>query len=262
MPLIFFKSRVTQKLPMQRPQASLAFTEEGRDAIAPANDGCLDTSYALFKFALRYGEIIVDKAYQHVGKSLTGKIARELIMELFSGEGEIEKKQIRQTIDETHTSRGGSLSTNELHPVSIALSTLKKQGLANNPAFGVWSIFSEPCSPGHQLFDIDAARTLGQGENAVYLYYYPAYRCLAEYEGKQHWACKIDSVVSEMPMRMPEPPEIHLVLRTDDSESLEQTLHTVLRFRGRCLSDVPGETWFLTSPSEVEGIYRNVVESA
>lgn len=201
----------------------------------------------------------MNQDYQYAGKSLTEKIARELIVELFSGKTEIKKKKIRQTVDETHTSRGGFLSTNEMHPVSAALSNLKKQGFAENPAFGVWSIFSVP---GGFFSDSDAIQTLGSGENAVYLYYYPAYRCLAEYEGKPYWACRIDKVVSDIPIAMPESPEVRLVLRTDDSESLEQMLHTVLRFRGRCISDVPGGVWFLTSPSEVEGIYKNVVESA
>ncbi len=79
----------------------------------------------------------MNQDYQYAGKSLTEKIARELIVELFSGKTEIKKKKIRQTVDETHTSRGGFLSTNEMHPVSAALSNLKKQGFAENPAFGL-----------------------------------------------------------------------------------------------------------------------------
>ena len=164
-------------------------------------------------------------------------------------------------MDDTHTSRGGILSTNEMHPVSSALSAMKKQGIANNPTRGEWSIFN----PDVYLdvpSDSDAVRTLGSGENAVYLSYYPAYRRLAEYEDKDFWACRIDKTGSQVPTAMPEPPEIRLVFKTDDSENLEQTLHNVLKFRGKHIEDAYGGNWFMTSPGEVEEIYRNVVGSA
>ena len=61
---------------------------------------------------------------------------------------------------------------------------------------------------------------------------------------------------------MPEPPENRLVFKTDDLENLEQTLHNVLKFRGRHITDALGGNWFMTSPGEVEEIYRNVVGSA
>ena len=199
------------------------------------------------------------KSYKHAGKALTQKVARELVIEIFSGKTGIQKKQIKQAIDETHTSRGGSLSTNEVHPVSSALSIMKKQGLANNPTRGAWSILSKPGVSPNDPFDSDAVQTLGSGKNSVYLCYYPAYRYLAKYEGKDFWACKIDSAGSQVPTAMPELPEIWLIFKTDDSENLEQTLHNVLKFRGKHIEDAPGGKWFMTSPSEVEGIYKNLI---
>ncbi len=200
--------------------------------------------------------------YKHAGKPLTERIARELVIEIFSGETGIKKKEIKQVVDDTHASRGGILSTNEMHPVSSALSTMKKQGLANNPIRGEWSIFLNPEVYPDDSLDSDAVQILGSGKNAVYLYYYPAYRCLATYEGKEFWACKIDKAGSQVPIAMPEPPEVRLIFKTDDSENLEQTIHNVLRFRGRYIEDAPGGKWFMTSPSEVEEIYKNVIGSA
>ena len=201
------------------------------------------------------------KSYKHAGKPLTQGIARELVIEIFSGKTGIQKKQIKQAVDETHTSRGGNLSTNEVHPVSTALSIMKKEGFANNPTRGMWSILSKPDVHPNDPFDSDAVRTLGSGKNAVYLCYYPAYRCLAAYEGKEFWACKIGSVETQARPEMPEPPEIKLIFKTDDPENLEQTLHNVLKFRGKHIEHAPGGKWFLTSPSEVEEIYKNVVGS-
>ena len=196
--------------------------------------------------------------YKYAGKPLTEKIARELVIEIFSGKTGVRKKEIKQVVDETHTSRGGSLSTNEGHPVSSVLSIMKKQGLANNPVRGEWSIFPNPAV----YPDDPAVGTFGSGKNSVYLYYYPTYRCLAEYEGKECWACKIDKVGSQAPTAMPESPEIGLILKTDDSENLEQTIHNVLKFRGKQIAEAPGEKWFMTSPSEVEEIYNNVIGSS
>ena len=202
----------------------------------------------------------MNKKYKYAGKPLTEKIARELITEIFSGETGVEKKKIKQAVDETHTSRGGSLSKNEMHPVSGALSVMKNQGLANNPTRGKWSILSNTDVHPNDFFTSDTVRTLGSGRNSVYLCYYPAYRCLAEYEGKEFWACKIGRVESQTRTEMPELPEIRLVFKTDNPENLEQILHDILKFRGKHIADAPGKEWFMTSPSEVEGIYNSIME--
>ena len=198
----------------------------------------------------------MNKSYKHAGKPLTGKIARELIIEIFSGKTGIQKKEIKQAVDETHVKRGGSLSTNEMHPVSAALNIMKKEGLVNNLTRGKWSILSNPGVRPNGPLDLDNVRTLGNGKNSVYLCYYPAYRCLAEYEGKDFWACKIGRVDSQVHTEMPETSEIALIFKTDDPENLEQILHNVLKLRGKHIADAPGKGWFMTSPSEAEVIYK------
>ena len=80
--------------------------------------------------------------------------------------------------------------------------------------------------------------------------------------GKEFWACKIGSVETQAPTEMPELPEIRLILKTDDPENLEQILHNILMFRGKHITDAPGKEWFMTSPSEVEDIYKMIVKNA
>ena len=201
----------------------------------------------------------MDKNYKYAGKPLTERIAREHIIEIFSGKTGIEKKEIKQAIDETHAARGGILSTNELHPVSNSLNILKKQGLADNPIRGRWTIFSNPDVSPKDPLDLDDVRTLGSGGSSVYFYYYPAYRALAASEGKQVWACGISSVRSQIGTAMPEPPEIKLILKTDDPENLERTLQNVLKFRGKQIENAPERKWFTTSPSEVKEIFKNIM---
>ena len=201
----------------------------------------------------------VNENYKYAGTSLTEGIARELIIEVFAGKTSIKKKEIKRVIDETHTARGGSLSTNEVHPVSNALSIMKKKGLAKNPSRGKWSIFSKADGSANVYVNSDTVRILGSGEKSVYLYYYPVYRCLAAYQDKHFWQCKIEQSISDIPPGMPEPPEISFIFRTDDSENLKQVIHNVLKLRGKHISDARGGKWFLTSPSEVESIYKNVI---
>ena len=121
---------------------------------------------------------------------------------------------------------------------------------------GKWSILSNRNDP----FDSDAIRTLGKGKSSIYVYYYPTYWRLAEYEGKELWACKISRVKPQVRTEIPEPPEIKFFFKTDDPENLEQTLHNILKFRGKHIADA-GKEWFMTSPNEIEEIYKNIMEN-
>ena len=201
-------------------------------------------------------------SYEYAGKALTQKIAMELIIEIYSGETDVEKMEIKRVVDERHTQRGGVLSTTEMHPVSGALNVLKKRGLASNQTRGKWSIVSNPNGPSNDLYDSDAAPMVGKGKNFVYLCYYPVYRSLAEYQGEEFWACMIGSVKLKVSTEMPELPEIGLIFKTDDPKNLEQTLHNILKFRGKQIGNTLGGKWFMTCPSEVEGIYKILMESA
>lgn len=79
--------------------------------------------------------------YRYFEQHLTPRIAQELIQELFTGQT-VQKQEIVRGVDETHHERGGSPSNLQgSHPVTAALTAMKKSGLAENPRRGVWNIF-------------------------------------------------------------------------------------------------------------------------
>lgn len=79
----------------------------------------------------------------HDGQVLKPKIAQELIQELFAGQT-VQLQQIIGKVDEVHVERGGLSSDYKWHhPVTYALSKMKRVGLADNPERGYWFIFAE-----------------------------------------------------------------------------------------------------------------------
>lgn len=74
------------------------------------------------------------------GKTLTPSVAVKLITELFNGQT-VQKQVIITGVDEEYKKRGGlpSISVSH-HPVTHALSKMKKKGLVKNPERGVWYI--------------------------------------------------------------------------------------------------------------------------
>ena len=89
------------------------------------------------------------------GQVLTQKIAQKLIQELFAGQT-VELQEIRARVDAVHMERGGLPSNyKRSHPVSDALSKMKRLGLAENPQRVVcWSILSEESSGIRNIFPI------------------------------------------------------------------------------------------------------------
>ena len=74
---------------------------------------------------------------------LTAQIAQELIQELFAGQT-VRLQEIKERVDEVHAERGGLSSSYKWHhPVTYALSRMKRMGLADNPSRGLWFILSE-----------------------------------------------------------------------------------------------------------------------
>ena len=135
----------------------------------------------------------MNNPYKYAGERLTPKMARELILELFEGKTHPKKDMIRR-VDTVHVERGGRLAETKVHPVTNALNHLKDSKLANNPnpGDGIWTIFGETADEETDDGDsTDGVRRIGSGNNSVYVYYYPAYRELAESRGEETWPCKI-----------------------------------------------------------------------
>ena len=213
----------------------------------------------------------MNNEYKFVGKPLTPNIAQELIQELFT-EQTVQKQEIVRIVDETHLERGGlAPRAKGPHPVTMALSKMKRDRQADNPDRGYWSILSpeddESANSGETNFDSE--RTIGLGKEAVYLYYFPAYKCLAELQGEEVWPCKIGSSVRDPLSRIraqtrtssAEYPKVGLIIKTNQSSLLENIIQDILKFQGKQKQDTAGTEWFVTSPSEVERVYKRNFEN-
>ena len=128
--------------------------------------------------------------------------------------------------------------------------------------------------------DTSKVRRIGHGDQFVYLYYYPTYREHARYYREKYgddsyttsiYRCNIgkttgdvtNRVSQQMGQQLPEKPKIALIIKTDDCAALETKIHDELKRRGCWLDpnsgdDVVGVEWFLTNPTEVEGIVKAI----
>lgn len=217
----------------------------------------------------------MNNQYEYAEKSLTPGIAEKLIQELFA-EQAVHKQEMMRVVAETHCERGGLPSRARIHdPVTLALSKMRREGRANNPnpGEGNWFIPSNPAdgegvddeSVSSEETDLDSERTVGSGKGSVYLYYFPAYKCLAELQGEERWACKIGKaknnplirISSQTRTALPEYPTVGLIIKTDEFALMETTIQNILKLQGKHIQNAPGTEWFLTSPSEVETVYEN-----
>ena len=127
--------------------------------------------------------------------------------------------------------------------------------------------------------DTSKVKDIGSGNQSVYLYYFPTYRLNSiyyiKYVDDSHetpiYKCNIgktigdvkDRVNNQIGQQLPEKPKIALIIRTDDCEALETKIHDKLKRKGCWLdpksgADVIGVEWFLTNPSQVEGIVKSI----
>ena len=210
----------------------------------------------------------MNSQYEYAEKSLTPNRAQHLIIELFAGQT-VQKQEIMQVVDETHLERGGQPSRARFHhPVTLALCNMKREGCAENPRQGVWFISSRPQVDENinaEETDLESEKTIGSGEGSVYLYYFPAYKRLAELQGEEVWPCKIGKARYDANSRiraqtrtaLPEYPKVGLIIKTDELRLMETTIQNILKLQDKQKQDAPGQEWFITSPNEVEQVYEN-----
>ena len=210
--------------------------------------------------------------YEYVEKPLTPGIAKKLIQELFAGQT-VQKQKIISDVEKTHQERGGLPSRAQFNnPVTLALYNMRREGQASNPGPGNnWLIPSstqDDDSVDSEPDNLEPEKIIGSGKQSVYLYYYPTYQDLAELEGEEVWACKIGRarndplirISSQTRTALPEYPKIGLIIKTDEFVLMETTIQNILKLQGKHKQDAPGREWFITSPSEVEQIYKNNFE--
>ncbi len=219
--------------------------------------------------------------YKYAGATLTPGISKELILELFSGQV-VQRKQIADSIVQKHLSRGGLNPKSEASQcIKAALRKMKKLGLAENAYYAHWRIAHTPeyskteVNESTQITQIPHAKpdqsqstieaiTIGAGNGAVYLYYYPRDKKRAR--SKQIFECKVgmtesrvnvnSRVKSQSTTGIYESPEIGLIIQTNTPRELEKMIHGILEMKGRRVdTSGNGKEWFMTSPTEVAGIY-------
>ena len=207
--------------------------------------------------------------YSHKGKSLTPKIARELILELFDKQTEVPLRKIEETVEEHHLSQGGLPPTSKKAiPVANALGHLKKSKpkKTDNPKVGFWNIDKDGLKEDTSGMDEkkEDISTVGEGGSVVYLYYFPTYRLYAEETGKDSYPCKIGMTEGSVDVRidsqvgtaLPEKWEVGLIIKTNNPVGMENMIHKALDAANCRLKDAPGQEWFSTNPEQVIKFYE------
>jgi len=225
----------------------------------------------------------MDVDYRYKGIPITPAIAEYVITSYLGGK-QLRRSQIIDSVERIHIENGGlpAEAADFSRTVKKALQNLKNRGLAENPSSGWWSIEQSdnaedlssrvpPDIAAKEDADKDTSEYriesfAGVGEEAVYVYYYPAYKEAALAAGKDHWLCKFGRTdrlpgirISEQTTGMPEQPVIGLMIKTDDSKIVESVVKNVLILRGQWGEDSPGTEWFVTSPDDVLQVIKLLV---
>ena len=101
---------------------------------------------------------------------------------------------------------------------------------------------------------------IGTGREAVYGWYYPAYRELATLKGEKVWPIKVGRTGVDPETRMvsssgfsPEQPVLGFVHHAEDAESCEKYHHAILSALRKHIGDARGTEWFNTSLDKLRG---------
>jgi hypothetical protein len=205
---------------------------------------------------------------------------KEIILHLFAGLEEIKRKEIEKGIDEERIKRGWGQGEQSLTRVTTrALEALVKEKKAISLKGGLWSFpkinnevvgiykKKEIVTEKSNSINIEATKIVGSTNlmQTVYVYYYPAYKELAELKGEKVWRCKIGRTDSADPIfriedqtktHIQEKPLVPLMIRTSNSYLLEKMIHDFLKFRDMKCKDSIGTEWYNTNPNEVEKIAK------
>lgn len=210
--------------------------------------------------------------YKYAGVELTPNVFAELLILLFDGK-QFKRATAIEEITKYHHDGGGFFGKREYVAVfKKACQNLSSSGLSN-VGYGTWRLNYE--IPEVEVIEevvkdtveYTADKTIGSGDNSVYVYYYDTYKKYAETRGQSIWECKIGRTDKDPLQRIfgqagtcyPELPHIALIIKCSNSLQLESALHNILKLRNRWIENAPGTEWFLTSPAEAELFYHMIV---
>lgn len=220
-------------------------------------------------------QVDVAPSYAYAGITLSPAIAAGLIQELFTGCGPVRREQMVTAVVNRHLEQGGLPGRSAAAPtVNKALQSLRAAQMVTNPSIGHWVIGEQPAAKiGNERPPRDPAGASAAskpdpaeayGAPGLYVYYYPAYRTLANMRGEGIWPCKVGRssvdiagrVASQSGTALPERPVLVLAVLTPQDRDLEAAVHATLRLRGKGMPDSPGSEWFLIDPDEVAELVR------
>lgn len=220
--------------------------------------------------------------------------ARKIILDLFIQKSQWTRSDLADEVLKIHKNAGGSDGTQAPSTiVKKCLSVLRQEGRVQPIAKGVWarldpstqidssanvqilstSLETETSEDealdfeeGDDLLSTSEKVTMGQGPEAVYLYFNPNDRELAKLRGLDHWECKIGRT-SQLPVNsrifsqgiktsLSKMPVIGLVILTDNCVLTERAIHSALRHVGVEAPESPGTEWFLTNPKRIASWYE------
>ena len=157
----------------------------------------------------------------------------------------------------------------EKHPVESELSA-ESELTAEQKAFFWFFDNTSPKQISEDKWRIPppCQQILGEGKSWVYLYYFDKEKAKAQDQRNEVWPCKIGLTQKDPEKRIQQQleedsdiPIIALLLRTDEPELLEKTIHGFLRLHGRHIEgDIRGREWFRTNPEEVVSIYKLITD--
>ena len=210
-------------------------------------------------------------SYDYFGLELTPSIFEKLLIQFYDGK-QFSRQDAVETITKYHKENGGVLGKTSYTSVfKKAAQKMSENGL-ENVGYGMWrlrynnrsdvEIVQAPI-PIKEEFSYVADKEIGEGKNAVYVYYYDCYKELALLKGENRWACKIGRtdvdpigrIISQAGTCYPELPHVALVINCIDSALLEKAFHDILKLKKRWIKTAPGKEWFITSPQEIENLF-------
>ena len=211
------------------------------------------------------------------GISLTPAIARNYILESFSHRAQWTTGELKHEVVQRHRRAGGADARQMIQDVvNKALLSLKKSGFIRQLAYGFWKKTLVPdagnsveTAPAKISSDngIRVERTISEGPESIYVYYFENEKKVAKYEGRSVWECKIgkstgdpiDRILNQSKTARHTLPIIALAIRCDDAEGTERLLHQFFRYAGVWKKNEGcGEEWFLTNPERVAACYLEI----
>ena len=231
-------------------------------------------------------------AQEHLGLPFTRSVIKNIVIELFKRpEPWIRSDLVKEAIKK-HLELGGILDKQD--PTTViknVLKILRDENRIKPVALGIWKrvdldfiedkkeqiintpeIIKEIEEIEEEAAPISSQfKEIGSGNEAVYLYFNPNDKELANLKGKDVWECKV-GMTQTLPVEarifsqgvktaLSKMPEIALVIKTNNAPLLERAIHTALRQLELVAPDSLGTEWFITNPQKIESWYNSYFKS-